>query len=68
MGLIVDGAMYVVDVTSDEVTKSVYLTKGEHVIIFTAPIPRDMELVPSEDNSLYPWMNYYSFGVSSGLA
>ena len=67
LGMIVDGAVYVIDVTSNEVTKSVYLTEGEHVIIFTSQIPRDMESVPEKDDSLYPWINYCSFKLSAGL-
>ena len=67
LGMIVDGAMYVIDVKSNEVSKSVYLTEGEHTIVFTAPIPRDMELIPAENNNLYPWMNYCAFKLSAGL-
>ena len=68
LGMIVDGAVYVINVTSNEVTKSVYLTEGEHVIIFTPQMPRDMESVPKQDDSLYPWINYCSFKLSAGLS
>ena len=57
--MIVDGAMYVVDVAENEVVETVYLSAGEHVIIFTAPMPRDMELATTNDSALYPWMNYW---------
>jgi hypothetical protein len=70
IGMIVDGAMYVVDVTTmnGNLTESVFLTKGEHVIIFTPPMPRDMELVPSKDDALYPYIDFKAFKLSNGLS
>ena len=69
VGMIVDGAMYIVEVpgTSSELLKKVYLTEGEHVIIFTSPMPRDMEGAPNKNDAAYPWMNYYSFKLGAGL-
>ena len=59
LGMIVDGSTYVVDVTSNDVSKSVYLTKGEHIVIFTAPMPRDMELIPASEIGDMDYARYY---------
>ena len=69
IGMIVDGTMYVVDVTttSGDLTKSVYLTEGEHVIIFTSPMPRDMEGALEKNDAAYPWMDYVTFKLGIGL-
>ena len=71
IGMLVDGAMHVIDVTatSGYLTKSVYLTAGEHVIIFTSPIFRDMVSRPTTTgtNVQYPYLNYISFKLSAGL-
>ncbi|MBQ8804411.1 MAG: metallophosphoesterase [Tyzzerella sp.] len=72
IGMIVDGAMHVVDVTTKkgDVTGTVYLTKGEHVVIFTSPMPRDMEMKPSTtgSNVEYPYMDFKAFKLGDGLS
>ena len=69
IGMIVDGAMHVVDVTTTkgDLTQSVYLTAGKHVIIFTSPMPRDMEGASEKNDAAYPWMDYSTFKLGIGL-
>jgi len=69
IGMIVDGAMHVVEVDTKygDIMKSVYLTKGKHVVIFTSPMPRDMEMAQKQNDEAYPWMDFYAFKLGMGL-
>lgn len=80
-GMIVDGAMHVLEVDSTnegtnakpvELSKNVYLTAGEeHVVVFTTPMPRDAKTAEGYIHgsaTSYPWFNYHSFSLSDGLS
>lgn len=71
-GMIVDGAMYVLEVSSSKyetLSQDIYLTAGEHVIIFTTPMPRDAKSAVgyASSSTAYPYFDMYSFTVSVGL-
>jgi len=87
-GMIVNGATYVLEVEEGKegatnmpvtISQEVYLTDGEHTVVFIDPMPRDTKTAEAykgcyNDSTLgnygkhyYPWFNYYEFSVSEGV-
>ncbi len=43
---------------------SCYLTAGEHILVFTSPMPKNSE---EAEGFSYSWMNYYNIELGNGL-
>ncbi len=72
LAMFVDGALQAAKFTkggSANIDASLYLTAGTHIIAITSPIPATKaEAAAATDVSVaYPWFNFNSFALSSGL-
>ena len=73
-GMIVDGVMHVLsyDKTSSKANafKTLSLSKGTHIIVFTTCMPTDSATAKSlgtDDSSAYAWSNFQTFTAKDGL-
>lgn len=73
-GMIVDGVMHVLsyDKTSSKANafKTLSLSKGTHIIVFTTCMPTDSATAKSlgtDDSSAYAWFNFQTFTAKDGL-
>ena len=70
--MIVDGIVHKVSLASltgkQTATGDVYLSKGEHIIIFTVPMAEYESQSVKNSTTVYPWCNYFNFTLSDGLS
>lgn len=70
VGILVDGTAYAVKYAknaSTNATVTVPLTKGDHVITFFTPMPKDHSSSYAGDWSYYPWVNFTTIELSAGI-
>ncbi len=76
IGVLVDGTQkYVGAINNNSISNKIYLTKGEHVILFTTAMPEKQSQAPTErpnaengyHSMLYPWFDFNSFKLEEGL-
>ncbi len=76
IGIMVDGTQkYTGFLNNNVVNAKLYLTKGEHIILFTTVMPELASQAPTEKpnadnnwhNKIYPWFDFVSFSVGEGV-
>lgn len=72
VSMIVDGIVHKAALASltgkQTATGNVYLSKGEHIVIFTVPMAEYETQAVKNSSTVYPWCNYFSFTLSDGLS
>ena len=72
VSMIVDGIVHKASLASltgkQTATGNVYLSKGEHIVIFTVPMAEYKSQSVKSSSAVYPWCNYFNFTLSDGLS
>lgn len=72
LAMIVDGIVHKAALATltgkQNATGTVYLSKGEHIVIFTLPMAEYESQAVKSSTTVYPWCNYFNFTLSDGLS
>ncbi|MEE1075506.1 MAG: hypothetical protein U0K93_08525, partial [Acutalibacteraceae bacterium] len=72
LAMIVDGIVHKAALATltgkQNATGTVYLSKGEHIVIFTLPMAEYETQAVKKSTTVYPWCNYFNFTLSDGLS